>query len=746
MFKRQIMPSRITAALLASGMALTASSVMAQSGSGYNVEEIVVSARKREESLQEVPVAVTALTGDFLENNFALNINDLTKYIPNVHFETMQMAGGALSTSIRGISYDQVEKANEPPVGVSLDGVFFASNSGALIDMFDIESVEVLRGPQGTLFGRNTMGGTVNITRTKPSQEFGAKLSLTAGSYDRSDVKMMFTGPLVEDKLVGKLGYYNLQSDSHTRRYETGKRDDGMDREAFVGALLWTPLDNLEIQLNADYLEDNSTYPGMLGLTQPGEAFCDNYGVCASSSYDIARANGFKYSFGSQPLLNEMESQTYSMTVNWHINDYTITSITGYNKMDEFMSVENSGSPDINGELFFNPVRTQDQRQFSQELRIASDFSGPFNFVAGVYYFEMDYSLEAITNMMGVQIAKSIQKQDMNSHALFGEMTYNLTEKARLTFGARYSYEEKDLEIDNTAGAGFVCPDPNASDFAPYCRDPNVDFDDTIFRAGIDYRFSEDLMGYFMWSQGFKSGGWVARAQSPTSVVPYDPETLDSFEVGVRSEWFERRLRLNATVFRMNYDDKQEAIHRASPETLAVETITVNGSSATIDGLELEINAFLTPNLSLNAAVGYLDAEYDKFLNSDGVDIKDQRHYNFAPEWTVNVGGNYIYPLTSVNGELSLSANYRWSDDYTTDPTRDPLGLSREVIGSYGQFDFSVGYAHFLSDKRSLKVSAFVNDALHSDGRLSRVSHAGNFVFGDMLPGRRWGVEVLYEM
>lgn len=471
MFKRQIMPSRITAALLASGMALTASSVMAQSGSGYNVEEIVVSARKREESLQEVPVAVTALTGDFLENNFALNINDLTKYIPNVHFETMQMAGGALSTSIRGISYDQVEKANEPPVGVSLDGVFFASNSGALIDMFDIESVEVLRGPQGTLFGRNTMGGTVNITRTKPSQEFGAKLSLTAGSYDRSDVKMMFTGPLVEDKLAGKLGYYNLQSDSHTRRYETGKRDDGMDREAFVGALLWTPLDNLEIQLNADYLEDNSTYPGMLGLTQPGEAFCDNYGVCASSSYDIARANGFKYSFGSQPLLNEMESQTYSMTVNWHINDYTITSITGYNKMDEFMSVENSGSPDINGELFFNPVRTQDQRQFSQELRIASDFSGPFNFVAGVYYFEMDYSLDAITNMMGVQIAKSIQKQDMNSHALFGEMTYNLTEKARLTFGARYSYEEKDLEIDNTAGAGFVCPDPNASDFAPYCRD-----------------------------------------------------------------------------------------------------------------------------------------------------------------------------------------------------------------------------------------------------------------------------------
>jgi len=746
MFKRHTMPSRITAALLASGVVFTASDALAQNNSGYNVEEIVVSARKREESLQEVPVAVTALTGDFLENNFTLNINDLTKYIPNVHFETMQMAGGALSTSIRGISYDQVEKANEPPVGVSVDGVFFASNSGALIDMFDIESVEVLRGPQGTLFGRNTMGGTVNITRTKPSQEFGAKVSLTAGSYDRSDVKVMLTGPLVEDKLAGKLGYYNLQSDSHTRRYETGKRDDGMDREAFVGSLLWTPFDNLEIQFNADYLEDNSTYPGMLGLTQPGEAFCDNFGVCASSSYDIARANGFKYSFGSQPLINEMESQTYSLTANWDVNDFTITSITGYNKLDEFMNVENSGSPDINGELFFNPVRTQDQRQLSQELRIASDFSGPFNFVAGLYYFEMDYTLDAITNMMGSEIARSIQKQDMNSHAVFGEMTYNLTEKARLTLGGRYSYEEKELEIDNTAGAGFFCPDPNASALAPYCRDPKIDFDDTTFRAGIDYRFTEDLMAYFMWSQGFKSGGWVARAQSPTSVLPYDPETLDSYEIGVRSEWFDRRLRVNATVFHMQYDDKQEAIHRQSPETLAVETITVNGSSATIDGVELEIQAFVTPNLVLNAAVGYLNADYDKFLNDDGVDIKDQRLYNFAPEWTINAGANYNYPLTSVNGEVMLSANYKWSDDYSTDPTRDPLGLSREIIGSYGQFDFSVGYAHFLSDKRTLKVSAFVNDALHSDGRLSRVSHAGSFVFGDMLPGRRWGVEVLYEM
>jgi len=717
----------------------------ASSGTGATIDEVVIFARKKYELLQETPLAVTSLSKEFIRHQAVYSTAEIHKYIPNTHFEIMQLAGGALTSSIRGISYDQVEKANEPPVGVSVDGIFFASNSGALIDIFDIESVEVLRGPQGTLFGRNTMGGTVNIQRTRPSQELAGKLALDVGSYGRRDAKLLVRGPLLENRLAGKLAYYNIHGDSHTRRYSTSKRDKGPDREAVAAALLWTPTDTVDIQFNADYLEDQSYYPGMLGMTRPGELLCDSYDICARDSYDIAREHGFSLSFGSQPLVNRMRGETYSVTANWSLGNLGLTSITGYNSLDEYMIVENTGAPDPQGVPVLVPERWQTQEQFSQEVRLASDYEGPFNFVAGLYYFEVDYDLVADTYILGALMGTSAQRQVMTAQAIFGEMTYNLTEKARVTLGGRYSYEEKKLAVVNTASSGFVCPDPDAPPQAQPCRDPNISFGDTTFRAGLDYRVTNDLMAYFMWSQGFKSGGWVARAQSQAAVVPYDSETLDSFELGIRSEWLERRLQLNAMAFHMRYNDKQEAIHRLSPDTLVVETITVNGSAARLNGLELEVQALITPRLSLNAAIGYLDASYNKFLDDDGVDVKDRRHYNFAPEWNVNLGGMYSHQLVSVPGEVVLAANYKWTDDYTTDPIKDPLGLRREVISSYGQFDFSLSYGHFLPGNRELRVAVFVKDAFHRDGRLSRVSNAGSFVFGDMVPGRTWGLSFTYE-
>lgn len=713
---------------------------------GTTIDEVVVFARKKYELLQETPLAVTSLSQDFINHHAVYSSAEIHKYIPNTHFEIMQLAGGALTSSIRGISYDQVEKANEPPVGVSVDGIFFASNSGALVDIFDIESVEVLRGPQGTLFGRNTMGGTVNIQRTRPSREFNGKLALDAGSYGRRDAKMLLRGPLIESRLAGKLGYYNIRGDSHTRRQNTGKRDKGPDREAAIASLLWTPTDTVDVQFNADYLEDHSHYPGMLGLTRPGELLCDSYGICARDSYDIARKKGFSRSFGSQPLVNRMRGQTYSVTANWSRGALGVTSITGYNRLKEYMIVENTGAPDPYGVPALVAERWQSQEQFSQELRLASDYEGPFNFVAGLYHFEVDYDLLVDTYFLGSLMGTSLQGQRMSAQAIFGEMTYNLTEKTRLTLGGRYSYEKKKLTVVNAASSSFACPDPDAPPEARFCRKPVIDFDDTTFRSGIDHSLSDDLMVYFMWSQGFKSGGWVARTQSQESVVPYDPETLDSFELGIRSEWLDRRLRLNAMAFHMRYGNKQEAIHRQSPNTLVVETITVNGSSARINGLELEIQALLTPSLSLNVGIGYLDARYKEFLDKDGIDIKDRRHYNFAPQWNVNLGGLFIHGLDAVPGEVVLAANYKWTDDYTTDPIKDPLGFGREVIGSYGQFDLSLSYGHFLPGDRALRVAVFVNDAFHRDGRLSRVSNAGSFVFGDMVPGRTWGVSLSYEI
>ncbi len=658
---------------LALAVAVPAPALVAQQGA---IEEVVVTARHRAESLQDTPVAVTAFSETFIENSFASQLSDMGKYAPNVVLDTQQFGGGALNASIRGLSYDEVEKTYEPAIGVSVDGMFFAHNSGAMIDMFDIESIEILRGPQGTLFGRNTMGGTIKIKRTEPSQEFGAKFSVGVGSYDARDVKARITGPLIDGKLAGKLVAYSLNGDSHTENYFTGEQDGGEDRQSFAASLLWTPTADLDVQLSVDYLDDGSEFPGVLNLTRPGEPFCDGFGACASRSYDIAREEGFDVSFSQKPFVSTVEAKTYNLNVDWRLDNFTLTSITAYNELEEILDQENTGAPDpdFGGQPFFVSIRDQNLEQWSQELRMTSEFNGPLNFVAGLFYFKSDYTLDPQSViLLGSEIDRFTAEQQLDSYAVYGEATYDLTDKARLIFGGRYTYEEKEFGINEIA-LGFSCPDPDAPAGAAACRDPVVDFDNFSPRVGIDYHFTENLMAYFTYSAGFRSGGWNGRAQTQASIGPYEPETLDNFEVGIRSDWLDQRLRVNATVFTMQYDDKQEAIIRASPVSQATETVVENASSAEINGLEMEVQASPMPDLQLRLSAGYLDASFDEFLNDENEDIKDQRHISYTPEWTFSGGADYFLQLEDLGGEVILTANYSWKDDYSTDPVGGPAG------------------------------------------------------------------------
>lgn len=750
--KRRILKGPVVAAATAGLVSVGAPTLAQQQQRAAAIEEVVVTARKKEESLQDVPVAVSAFDQRFVDNSFADQIQDFAKYTPNVNLSQQQFGGGALNASIRGVSYDEVEKTFEPSVGVSVDGVFFSGNSGAMVDMFDIQSIEILRGPQGTLYGRNTMGGTINIQRTKPSQEFGMKTAFGLGSYDRRDVKFRITGPLIEDKLAGKFGFYSFEGDSHTRNFTTGERDRGVDRVSFLGSLLWTPTENLDVQFSLDYLDDDSHFPKVLNMTLPGEPFCDAFGACASGSFDVARAEGFDVSFGSEPFKSKIETTTASVNLNWHVSDYTVTSITAVNRMEELLSEENTGSPDIFGAPVFFVIRDQELDQFSQELRLTSEYAGPLNFVAGLFYFKSDYELDPqrvrlLGDVVGlVNVFKAEQKLD--AAAVFGELYYDITSRLRLTLGGRYTYEEKELDINLSvpASGAFRCPDPAAPNKA--CRDPKVDFDDFSPRVGLDYHFTDEVMGYLMWSRGFRSGGWNGRAQTQTSIGPYDPEQLDNYELGVRSDLFDRRVRLNATVFHMEYDDKQEAIIRPSPISAATETTVSNAASATVDGVELEVQAAVTPNLQLRSAIGWLDAGFDEFKEL-GQDIKSERNYSYAPEWTASVGAEYYYPLDRIGGELVFGANYKWTDDFATDPIKDPQdppGVNRAVIDNYGEFDTSVTYQRPMGGTQQIRISAFVHDAFHSDGRIFRVTNAGPWVFGDQEPGRTWGLEFTYEM
>jgi iron complex outermembrane receptor protein len=717
------------------------------------LEEVTVTARKREESLQDVPISISAFDENFINSSFAQEMQDFDKYAPNVELGRMQFGGSAMTASIRGVSFSDLERSYEPAVGMSVDGVFMANNTGAMIDIIDLASIEILRGPQGTLYGRNTIGGTINVTRTKPTGEFGGKLAAEYGSYNRFDVKGMINFPLIEDTLAMKVAGYVLQGDSHTRTIQTGERDDGIDKVAATVSLLWTPSENFEAQFTYDYLDDESTYPGLVNLTEnggiPGYGLVCLLGECSDASWGVSLENGFKTSYTETPFQALLRQDTLNLTMIWDTDNYTIKSITGYSDGDDTLDAEvtgaNDGSilgaPGVYGPaIYFN--RAQTFSQISQEFNMASNFDGPFNFVAGLYYLDSEYDMVSHAEFGVVVPIDANSGQDLKAKAIFAEITYDITDAWRLIVGGRYTDEKKRLYRDHISN-GWSCPDPDSE--IESCRNPEDSWDDFTPRAILDYSFSDDIMGYVSYSTGFRSGGWDARASQPSNIGPYDPETVASWETGIRTMFANNRVRLNAAIFTTEYKDKQEEVIDA--DGLTTNTQISNAAKATINGLEVELDALVTDALHIRAALGLLDSKYDSFdeFNPDTGefdDVRAERNFRYAPDYSFTLGGDYTINLES--GQLVFGANVKATDKFTSSPKIDPLGLNRDIIDDYTQLDLSVTYDRPMRNGNLLSVAVWGNDVTHSDGRLFRTLDATNYWFGSQEPGRTWGANVTW--
>jgi iron complex outermembrane receptor protein len=717
------------------------------------LEEVIVTARKREESLQNVPISISAFDENFIDSSFTREMQDFDKYAPNVELGRMQFGASAMTASIRGVSFSDLERTYEPAVGVTVDGVFLANNTGAMMDAIDIASVEILRGPQGTLYGRNTIGGTINVWRTRPTGEFGGKVTAIYGSYDRFDVKGLFNVPLGET-LAMKVAGYSLQGNSHTRNTVSGERDDGIDKTAATVALLWTPTDNFEALLTYDYLDDDSTYPGLVNLTEnggiPGYGLICTLGECSDTSWGVSLANGFETSYGSAPFQAGMRADNFNLSMTWDVGNYTVKSISGYSDGDDVLDAEVTGANDAN--LFgapggFGPpvyfLRDQEFTQFSQEFNIASNFDGPFNFVAGVYYLDSSYDMVSHAEFGVVVPIDANSGQDLKAAALFAEVTWDLTDATRLIFGARYTDEEKELYRDHIAN-GWSCPDPNS----PFesCRNPKDSWDDVTPRVILDHKFTDDIMGYASFSTGFRSGGWDARASQPSNIGPYDPETVESWEAGVRTMLADNRVRLNASVFTTKYKDKQEEVIDADGFT--TNTQISNAADATISGLEVELDAYATEALHIRAALGLLDSKYDEFTELNPAtgefeDVRAQRNFRYAPDLTFTVGGEYTFYLGT--GELVFGGNVKYTDEFTVSPKIDPLGLDRDIIDDYTTLDLSVTYLLDMRDGKSFSISLYGDDVTNGGGRLFRTLDATNYWFGSQEPGRTYSLTATYQ-
>jgi len=803
----------------------------------FAIEEMVVTARKRDEQLQDVPIAVTAFDATQIEDMYGNDLGEFSKHTPNVILARQPYAGNALFGGMRGIVFGDLEKSFDPAVGVVVDGVALVNNTGALIDTFDLESAEILRGPQGTLFGRNTIAGVVNLRRSRPTGEFGLKTQLRYGSHDETDVKAVLNFG-VTDTLAVKVAAFMDKGDGFQEEANfdlatgairgTGDDIDGEDTISVYTSVLWEPTENFDALLTLEWSDDESVLATPTNLTMPnieplwdaitgamfgglaggdpsaigvalgttlalGGNFCDVYGTtlaplstatgnpmvrdvaCGTQGYQVGERNGYKYSYSAQQFINEVETKGAILELNWELDNLSITSVTGYRDIEEILDEDNLGAP----VFVFNPVRPQESDQISTELTISSAFDGNLNFQAGAYYLQSEYEITQSVYVFGnkddgITMASpdGDAGQELEAYAVFGELYWDLTDSTRLTLGGRYTRETKDFWIHQrvsgdtganlppTWGCGDLsgsqqasadastdawiaaAPDPATEQFriaAATCADSDGEETWSEFtpRISIDHHFNDSVMAYLSWSRGFRSGGWNGRATTPNSIGPYDPETVDSYEAGLRSTLFDNRLQFNATIFRAEYEDKHESdIFAFGTST---ETIVNNAAEATIDGLEIEARFVPTDRLQFRLAVGHTDGEYDEFIRG-GQDVSDVLDFGFAPEWNYNIGIDYMLPIGDL-GMLIFNGNYAWFDETTGNfGEPDSLGLGRNEFDDRGVSDFSITWDH-----PQFRIGAFVKDAFHDDNYLATSVDVEVFFFGAVAPGRTWGIELTKE-
>lgn len=652
--------------------------------------EIIVTAQKREERLQDVPLAVSAVTGGQIADRGFATISQVGQLSPNVNLNDGIVNPTALVPFIRGIGMVDNTPETDPPIAVSIDGVYLASIYGGLIDAFDIQQVEILRGPQGTLQGRNAPGGAVNIITRRPGDEWVARGMVQYGRFDEWRVNLGVDGPLIEDKLGLKLAAMRRKSDGYQKNLVTGVKFGGRDTWAVKGGLQITPDDRLDIWLGADYTKDTSPpaafrpindgkdYPRPETGAQTNTLACTMFGDCTPYR---------RYTTG-QTLFGDNRVINWGLVANasYDAGDVTLTSITGYRKIKDSYSLDIDSTP-------FNILEAHptivDAKTFSQEFRIASNQGGALSFndavqwMIGGYY--MNYKFVRITDLyaFGTDIGTDYG-QKLKSYALFGNLNITPVENFEISFGARQNWDKKEF-------AGFTLGFADKASWKKF-----------VFDAGMRYKFSADHMGYVRFARGFRPGGFNQ------NTVTYEPETVNSWEMGVKTQWLDRRLTVNLAGFYYKYSDLQRQTDLYNPITTEFLRVTSNAGKSRAYGLELEMNARPVDGLNINFAVGYLNAKYLEWTDFAGLDAggnpiaidKSGLPVYHAPKWTVSAGISYEIPVNnSVLGSITPAVNIYHKSQYYTQADATPnsfenghtlLNASLKLKDVSGRYAFSV--------------------------------------------------------
>ncbi|MCC7413947.1 MAG: TonB-dependent receptor [Gammaproteobacteria bacterium] len=699
-----------------------------QAGEGFAIEEIIVTAQRRETRLQDTPIAVTALSGEDLTERMAGNLEDVGNFVPNLDFSSATQSSRSSFVSavfIRGVGQTDFIVTTDPGVGIYVDGIYYGRTTGGVVDMLDIERVEVLRGPQGTLFGKNTIGGALNVVSAKPDDSLHGRAELTYGEYDR----VRFRGDLnipIADKLYGRVAVSTRHSDGYGKRVDFATREttDALGEDDSVSGrarFRWLATDRLEANLAFDYtrvrepqvpddIKDINPAAPLLGLWN------GLVGGPAGTPYTPAFLTASDYSnFATGPSTADLDLFGVSLTLDWQLGPFNVKSITAYRDMEALFSNDGDGSP---LRILGSDRVDLDQDQLSQELHVfGTSFDDRLNWLAGVYYYEESafeitnayvlpgifQALEAAPFLLGpfgpigpcppAPVVATLPSPgplgcagnpnnipldldfhgtndvEVTNYSIFGHGSFAFTDQWSVTGGIRYTYEEKTHDLFYMrVNSGFIIAPPGTR------REDS--WGAVTPKAGLEFRPTEDLMLYFSASRGFRSGGFNGRPFYPEAVVTFDPEYLWSYEGGIKSEWFERRLIANLAVFYNDYTDIQLTSNRATADG-NVAIFTENGGEAEMKGVELELHARPVERLDLVAGIGYIDAELTAV--NPGVTATLDTVLPKTPNWDLNFSAQYRWPLAAF-GNLTGRVDYAYRSEYFNDVANN-AGLVQDGFG-----------------------------------------------------------------
>jgi len=811
------------------------------------IEEIIVTARYREESLQRTPLAITAISGDLLVAKNATNVIDIEKFAPNVTIDHLGAGWGpTLAANIRGVGLNDFKAVFEPAVPIYVDDVLLGRPTGAVLDLLDVERVEVLRGPQGTLFGSNAAGGVIRLISRKPTGDGPSSMEVTVGSYDRLDIRGSFEMTLVPDKLFARVSASSKRRDGYVDVVdftcdmiakgtpELAGIGDGLGADGTAGAghdgqpdvvpvgsladnlfalgintspngtsqgckvdemgnedvesaralLRWVASDDVELSFSADVTNQDSKGPAdyladtsnvILNILSDGRSNITNWGVPYDDRFvptdpfvnystfedpgsifrpddphlldpaipPLGDPNAIPQTYAGgieTPNTNEVLHWGVSGTLDWRINDaLDVKAILAYREFESFYGRDSDASPiPLNHTLDWFT-----DEQFTAELRVSGRMMDRTDWTAGAFYFDADDYNSNISILHQSVIVPGgdydrIDDQQSEKIGVFVHTVSDLTDQLTLTAGLRYTEDDKTILQTRVRRDGVTLQFPPT----PQTQSANR----TSPLLGLSYQLNDDFMTYASWAKGFRGGGFNPRPATPATVVTFGPEDLESYEIGFKSDLFDRRLRLNVTGFFMIYEDLQLT-------TVVIEAnqapsfLPANAGEANLSGIEIDMQANPIDGLLIDGSFGWLDFEYKDLGNADPA-VVEAAGFNpvgqpclsctqiRSPEFTASLGAAY-----QVNMDSGAALTFRGDLSYQSETHFNVNNAPTGVESGYSVFDARITWDSPNEDWSISLLGTNLTDELYKVSVLDFTTNLGSLEWGYARP-REYGISV----